>query len=198
MKTPLSAALALISVFAIVHLLGCVPGLMSTKQSGEPAKPTGAESSPPAGKEFDTKNIKAADEKAGQKSAGRAPVAPTPPKKSEAGGQEPEYNPPPPPEKSTIGAIDLAQKDEIKRAALEFAKNVQKVMHVQTCYSKVYGGWYMFLYLKEKGKNIPHQYKWNPNSQEWEFIYALPEVPGDQLQSYLKMKLAGEQCFLLK
>jgi hypothetical protein len=114
--------------------------------------------------------------------------------------QRPPYTPPPPPDrdKGKREAIDLSQKEEINKAALKFAKNIQGVKHVKTCYSKLYGGWYLLLYVA-KGKKISlQQYSWNEKNKEWEIIYHLKELPPEQLEFHLKGEVADERCFILK
>jgi hypothetical protein len=167
-------------------LLGCMPALKSIKPSSE------------AGDDSDLKKprISEAGTETGEGTERSDQSVVTPPQK---------YEPPPPPPDHDItsGAIDLRKKDEINAAALKFAKNASgknlgEVKHVKTCYSKLYGGWYLMLYVK-KGKKIAlQQYSWNDKSREWEIIYYLKEVPPDRLDIHLKGEIADEKCFVLK
>jgi hypothetical protein len=170
----------LILALAAAFIFGCVPGLRSVKPAGETDQAPatgGVEEQAPA-----------APEQAKSGVSEGAPSRPAP------------YKPPPPPEEaqSTLGAIDLRLKDEVNEAALKFAKNVPGVDHVKTCYSKLYGGWYLFLYRK-KGKKISlQQYSWNDKTKEWEIIYQLKELPADRLEYHLKGEVDDEKCFVLK
>ncbi len=92
----------------------------------------------------------------------------------------------------------MRDKEAVNEAALKFAKNLQGVEHIKTCYSRLYGGWYVFFYLK-KGKTVSvQQYSWNPKSQEWEIIYHLKELPPERLEYHLKGEVDDEKCFVLK
>jgi hypothetical protein len=171
---------AVILALAAAFVLGCVPGLKSVKPAGDtdqaPAS-SGVEEGAPA-----------APEQAKKGEGDKAPSAHAP------------YKPPPPPDEAqaALGAIDLRLKDEVNEAALKFAKNVSGVEHVKTCYSKLYGGWYLFLYVK-KGKKISlQQYSWNEKTNEWEIIYQLKELAPDRLEYHLKGEVDDEKCFILK
>ncbi len=94
--------------------------------------------------------------------------------------------------------VDLIEKDEVNRLALEFAKLIPNVKHVKTCFSKLYGGWYMLLYI-QKGKKVAlDQYSWSPVTKEWEIIYRLKEIPAKQLEAHVKGEVGDEKCFVLK
>lgn len=154
--------------------------------------------------------IKSEPQAGADQSAGKATQAQTskpsgpdaPPKKGDSAPPRvaPKYDPPPPPPGETVaeGALDLREKDEINASALQFAKNVKGVKHVKTCYSKLYGGWYLLLYVEKKKKMALHQYSWNDKSKEWEVIYYLKEIPEDQIEHHLKGEVADEKCFVLK
>lgn len=95
-------------------------------------------------------------------------------------------------------AAELRQKDEINAAALQFAKEVPNVKHIKTCFSTVYGGWYLLLYI-EKNKVISlQQYSWEPRTKEWDFVYQLKELPAKQVEFHLKGEVGDEKCFILK
>lgn len=123
------------------------------------------------------------------------------------GGQDPVVQPlPPPPPDFREGAAaatatdppELRQKEEINQAALKFAREIPNVKHIKTCFSKVYGGWYLLLYI-ESGKKISlQQYSWNEKSKEWDVVYHVKEVPEKQLEHHLKGEVGDEKCFILK
>ncbi len=97
------------------------------------------------------------------------------------------------------GGVDQKERAQVNQAALEFVqKNVPDAKHIKTCYSKLYGGWYMLLYL-EKGKKIWMQHwSWNQKSKEWEPVSQNKEISPKQLDFDLKGEVAGEKCFVLK
>lgn len=114
-------------------------------------------------------------------------------------GSEPRYDPPGPPSHEKINGVDPVEKEEVSKAALEFAeKNIPGVKHLKICYSKLYGGWYLLIY-SQKGKKISMQHwSWNQKSREWDIVYHRKEVTPQQLEFDLKGEVAGEKCFLLK
>lgn len=96
------------------------------------------------------------------------------------------------------GAIDLSDKDEVNQHAIEFAKQIPNVKHIKTCFSKLYGGWYMLLYT-QKGKKVAlDQYSWSRATKEWEIVYRLKEIPAKQLEAHVKGEVGDEKCFVLK
>lgn len=183
-KGPMRSARVLLTAgilaLAAAFVLGCVPGIRSVKPTGEtnqaPAS-SGVEEGAPT-----------APEQAKTSEGEQPPSRPVP------------YKPPPPPTEAqgTIGAIDLRLKDEVNEAALKFAKNIPGVEHIKTCYSKLYGGWYLFLYLKRGKKISLQQYSWNEKTKEWEIIYQLKELPPERLEYHLKGEVDDEKCFILK
>jgi hypothetical protein len=109
---------------------------------------------------------------------------------------------PPPPfpdsSKSVASSSDFSQRAEINQSALDFAENVPKVKAVKTCYSKLYGGWNLFLYVV-KGKKIElQQYQWNPKSKEWDIVLRDEKLPQDQIDYHIKSEVNDEKCFVLK
>jgi len=177
---PFFSAFAIL-IIACALLLGCVPGLQSVKSTGEGERKL-AQAEPPA-----PGPLKEPKEQQKGKADTSSPASPV-------------YKPPPPPrdDKAALGSIDLAQKEEVNDQALKFAKNVPGVEHIKTCYSKLYGGWYLFLYLK-KGKKISvQQYSWNPKTKEWDIIYYLKELAPERLEYHLKGEVDDEKCFVLK
>jgi hypothetical protein len=105
----------------------------------------------------------------------------------------PEGEPPP------AGVDNLDQRAEVNQSAIEFAESVPNVKAVKTCFSKLYGGWNLDLFVG-KGKKIDkQQFSWNGKSKEWEPTgLAKKEIPLDQLEYYLNTELADEKCFVLK
>jgi hypothetical protein len=170
-------------VVAAAMLFGCVPGLKSSKTGISPQ-----------------------DSPAGPNTSDQS-VAKTDPSRSPGKDLENFLPPPPPSYKSgeqarglddRVEIPELRQKDEVNEAALKFAKEVPDVKHVKTCFSRVYGGWYLLLYI-EKGKKISlQQYSWNPKSREWEVVYHIKEVPQNQMEFHLKGEVGDEKCFVLK
>lgn len=176
MKAALSF-LAATLILAALLLQGCVPGLQSAKNppdgdaAPQPEQADTAKAPAPSGPGVDQ-------------------AAPSPP---------PDYIPPPPPDREKIveGSVDLRMKDEVNEAAMRFAKEIPNVKYIKTCYSKLYGGWYLMLYLA-KGKKISmEQFSWNGKSKEWE-VAGQFEVPPKQLEYHLKGEVADEKCFRLK
>jgi hypothetical protein len=181
MKAALSF-LAATLILAALLLPGCVPGLQSAKpatQGEPPLAPQGQseQAEPP-------KAPMASDQ-------GADPAAPPPP---------PAYLPPPPPDREKISeaAVDLRMKDEVNEAAMRFIKEMPNVKHAKTCYSKLYGPWYLIVYRQEKKKISVQQYSWNDKSKEWEVTGPPFEVPAKQLDYQLKGEVADEKCFRLK
>jgi hypothetical protein len=148
----------------------CVPGLRSSKPVAQDPKSSGAAQS------------------TGAQDPLIQPLPPPPPdfKESES-RRQPGSDP-----------LELRQKEEINQAALKFAKEIPNVKHIKTCFSKIYGGWYLLLYL-EAGKKISlQQYSWNDKSKEWDVVYHVKEVPAKQLEHHLKGEVGDERCFVLK
>jgi len=180
----MKAALSLLAatlILAALLLLGCVPGLQSAKpptQDEPPLAPQG-------------QSEQAEPPKAPMASDQSADPAATPP--------PPAYLPPSPPDREKISeaVVDLRLKDEVNEAAMRFAKEIPNVKYIKTCFSKLYGGWYLMLYL-EKGKKISlEQFSWNGKSKEWE-VAGRFQVPAKQLDYHLKGEVADEKCFRLK
>lgn len=157
---------------ALVVAYGCVPGLKGSKNQPN------------------TQEIKA------QGPEGQG--GPLSPNRQPAAGPQPQA-PRPGPNTIAEGTSDFLLKDEINRSALEFAgKSVPNLKHVKTCYSQVYGGWNLFVYV-QRGKKISfHQYLWNKESQEWEPNFHQKDLPANQLEFHLKGEVGDEKCFVLK
>jgi len=181
MKTFLSS-LAAILVVASVVMLGCVPAVTNVKPSPEVTQAPDAAAPPPRTE---------------------LPPSPLPMPTSEAGQSQapsPTYRPASATAKDAgpVLAADLRNKEEVNASAMQFAREVPNVKYVKTCYSKLYGGWYLLLYI-EKAKNISlQQYSWNPKAREWEIIYQLKELPSKQVEFHLKGEVGDEKCFVLK
>ena len=179
---------AVLTLIAIT-IVACVPSIKSAKPQAD-GKQASAEPREASGLKKPRLSGEGGDH--GQRAAeGDDPGRPV---------SEPRYEPPPPPDTSSVeaGAIDLRLKEEVNTAALKFAKSVPGVKHVKTCYSKLYGGWYLLLYVQSGNKVSLQQYSWNDKTQEWEVIYYLKEIPEERLEHHLKGEVADEKCFILK
>jgi hypothetical protein len=157
-------------------MFGCVPGLQATKPSTGQAGPSSAKEPVNASGGTD----KTADSK----------LPPPPPnyKPSDTGDKEARFE----------GSDDLSLREEINQSALDFAKNIPHVRHIKTCFSKLYGPWYLILYI-DQGKRVAlQQYSWNPKTKEWEIQFVQKEIPRDQLQFHVKGEVGDEKCSVLK
>ncbi len=172
-----SVALVLVSISLILATFGCTPSLQMTKPSSTespgPEKPASASD----------KSTASASEKPGE-----TQIPPPPP----------DYKPPSLSDGPLEGPPDLSWKDDINAAALEFAKNFRNVKHVKTCFSKLYGGWYLILYIEKAKKVGLHMYSWDAKSREWEPSFQQEEIPPKQLEFQVKGEVEGEKCFVLK
>lgn len=180
MKTHQVSALAALAVSATVLIVGCTAGMKSLVSPSAPDQPS---------------NIAAAPGREG-------PTAPRPVPEGRS-GPRPEYAPPQPPDQSQQSpTVNLSEKEELAQAGLKFAGNVPGVKHVKTCYSRLTGLWYLFLYVP-KGKRISiQQWAWNTRTKEWEMIPSDrskgDEIEADKLEYHLKSELPDEKCFPLK
>jgi len=174
-----SAVLAAVCVSLSLAMSGCTPSLQMTK-------PPSPEVSASDGKNGTSAESPTASPKPEQTPENQLPPPP------------PDYQPPSLSEGLLEGPPDLSWKDEINASALEFAKNIPGVKHVKTCYSKLYGPWYLILYVEKNKKIGLQQYSWNARSKEWEISYQLKELPAKQLEYHLKGEVADEKCFVLK
>jgi hypothetical protein len=194
MKTVTLRLTAVIFITAAALTAGCVAGTRSTRTASDQGTPAPAAGAPIAAGPSTTAPPKAAP----------TPQAPAPGDKTapdKGKKATPEYAPPPPPESSAEkAAMDSGLKEEVNEAALEFAKSLPGVKHIKTCYSKLYGGWYLFIYTeKEKGKKYSlYQYSWDRKAKEWLVIYHLKELPPERLEFHLKGEVDDEKCFVLK
>ncbi len=178
MKAALTLSIA-VCVSLFLAMSGCMPSLQMSKPSSPEVSGSEAKNGPSA--ESPT---------GAAKPDGTAePQLPPPP---------PDYKPPSLSEGLLEGPPDLSWKDEINASALEFAKNIPNVKHVKTCYSKLYGPWYLILYIEKAKKISLQQYSWNAKSKEWEPSFQLKELPAKQLEYHLKGEVADEKCFVLK
>jgi hypothetical protein len=101
-------------------------------------------------------------------------------------------------EQPTVDGPDPNEREEVNRAALEFAAEQRKVQHVKTCYSKIFGGWYMLIFM-EDGKNVSMtNYSWDPKDKIWKTAAPAQKVTPDQVKFELEGDLAGEYCTKLK
>ncbi len=164
------------ALIGITCLSGCVAGIFSSKPSSGSGQGKGYQGSKdPASRSDKTGGLK-------------KPRIPPPP------GSEPA----PPPETGEPNSIDPRKKEEINASALEFAANIDGVLHVKTCYSKIFNQWYLLLYLKKGEKVNMEQYVWNNNTTEWEIYYKIDDLSEDKLKYLLKSEFLDEKCFILK
>jgi hypothetical protein len=172
----LAATLALAALF----IEGCVPGFRAAKHLPELGENARSESA-------STTDAGAPQKPAlGESETGAVAGAP-----QEKSRTVPRRAPPATPR-------ELREKDEINHSALEFAKAIPDVLHVKTCFSRIFGGWYLHLYMK-KGKKISLQhYTWNPTTREWEVSLAVKELPVEDLERHLRSEVEDEVCTVLK
>ncbi|MBI5250790.1 MAG: hypothetical protein HY912_14965 [Desulfomonile tiedjei] len=163
------------AALALVVAYGCVPGLKSSKN-------------PPGVRDLKAQGV--------PDQSNSVP----PPSPAQRPNVSPDGNPPSArAEKTVESSMDFRLKDEINRSAMEFAeKNVPNVKHIKTCYSQIYGGWYLILYVQKGKRTSLEQYLWNKDFQQWEVIYQLKELPAKQLEFHLKGEVGDEKCFVLK
>jgi len=182
MKVSQRFSIAIVLTVVTALIFGCASALKSTKPSAETEQASKGVASPDTHK------------------SGEAPPATEEKREPSPIPPPPKYEPPPPPDgkKALTGAIDLRKKEIVNASALKFAKNIKGVKHIKTCFSKLYGGWYLLLYVEKKKKIALQQYVWNEKSKEWEVIYYHKELPPDTLDFHLKGEVADEKCFLLK
>ena len=195
---PLSIGFVLVITAALLY--GCVGIFPLTKKpSDTPSTPSEKES---------LQKAEITEDKTEKPPAGELPPPPKRRPKSRSAeddllpvpGDKSKYDPPPPPpaDKSVVTALALRDKDEINRSALQFAKNFKNVEHVRTCYSKLFGGWYVLMYVKNKNKYDLNQYSWNSKTKEWELMYINKNITVKKLEYLLKSEVVDEKCFLLK
>ncbi|MGC8659115.1 MAG: hypothetical protein ACP5U1_08575 [Desulfomonilaceae bacterium] len=169
---------------AVLIVIGCVSALKSAKPQPEPAAKDQAKSA--AGQPRPAETAKQPMDEELKKL-----LAPPPP---------PQYSPPPPTDAAAAAksVVDPVEKEQVSRSALSFASHMKNVKHVKVCYSKLYGGWYLMLYLARGKKTSLDQYSWNKKSQEWEIVFHLKEIPQKQVEYHLKGEVGDEKCFVLK
>lgn len=173
-----------LSCAAVLTLIGCVSALKSAKpQQDTTAKEADKTSTEQA--KVDQAIKKPTDEEV------KKLLAPPPP---------PQYTQPPGGDLkgAAESAVDPVEKEEVSQAALEFAGHMKNVIHVKICFSKLYGGWYLMLYLQKGKKTALDQYSWNRKAREWEIVYHLKEIPKKQVDFHLKGEVGDEKCFVLK
>ena len=169
---------------AVLIVIGGVSALKSAKPSAVPAAKDQAKSSAGQPKQAETAK-QPMDEELKRLLTPPPPPQATPP----AGGDV------------TVAAksvVDPMEKEQVSRAALDFASHMKNVKHVKVCYSKLYGGWYLMLYVSRGKKTSLDQYSWNRKSQEWEIVFHLKEIPQKQVEFHLKGEVGDEKCFVLR
>jgi hypothetical protein len=178
----LLTVLAVTVAILLAGILGCVPGIKSTKPTSD------------------------SDLKSVDKTAEYSSEETSKPKKLTQEDLEKMLPPPPPSYKKNgdgnkalpVGPKEMLLKEEINASALEFAKQIPGVIHVKTCFSKVFGGWYLHLYVK-KGKKISLQhYTWNAVTKEWDVSLSVKELPLENLEHHVKGEVGDEKCTVLK
>lgn len=181
MKAVLSA-LVLLSFLCTVLVMGCIPGLRSTKLGSPSETSADAKSSPGPSASAKTPAVP-------NKELDSLLATPLPPDRAATG---------PGNKRPLIRPSDLSDKDEVSRAALVLAQGIKEVKHIKSCYSKASGGWFLLLYV-QRGKKISEQeYSWNKETREWEIYAHRKDLPAQQLDIYLKSELPDEKCFLLR
>jgi len=190
----LLAVLAVALMFPLAAIPGCAPWFQTTKPSESLVKAPGGEHSDwgPA----------APSDKRLEDSAGSSQSGKLSPDELE------KMLPPPPPSYKRDSAQatralpaspkELIEKEKINASGLEFAKGIPNVKHIKTCFSRMFGGWYLHLYVT-KGKKVALQhYTWNPGSREWDVSMAVKELPLENLERHLRQEVGDEQCTVLK
>ncbi|MGO9119654.1 MAG: hypothetical protein ACLQPD_18840 [Desulfomonilaceae bacterium] len=177
MKTA-STLLVAVCVGLVLAVSACMPSLQMSKPSSPEVSGSDAKNESSAESPTAAKPERPAD----------AQLPPAPP----------DYKPPSLSEGLLEGPPDLSWKDEINASALEFGKSIPNVKHVKTCFSKLYGGWYLILYTEKAKKIGLEQYSWNAKSKEWEPSFQLKEIPAKELEYHLKGEVDDEKCFVLK
>lgn len=168
---------------AATIILGCTPFLKSSK--------------PEVSQEESVTEQPSSDQEIRREEPSRPPVArpegERPPGPGSLVGRQDLGKPAPP-----ASTTEVMEKEEINRAALEFAKEIPDVLHVKTCYSKIFGGWYLDLFLKKGKKKALQHYTWNPATKEWEVSLPVKELTDENLDFHLKGQVGDEKCTVLK
>jgi hypothetical protein len=167
------------TILAAAVTAACVPALTSLKSAQEPGRT------------------------AGQKTNADAAKLGASAKGSEARTKDPAGKEIPAPplaidDKSAGPASDMSLRQEVNQAALEFAENIPHMKVVKTCYSKLYGGWNLFLYVARGKKISLQQFQWMPKTKEWEPTMQHKDIPEEQLKYHIKTEVGDEKCFVLK
>ncbi|MEW6140720.1 MAG: hypothetical protein AB1733_21060 [Thermodesulfobacteriota bacterium] len=182
MKTISRFSIFLIAIAATLAV-GCAPALKSAKLDA-PSDQGPAEQSAPATGTEPSQPLPPVS----QIEKPRPPLATGP-------SQQPGLGKPAPP--ATPG--ESLEREEVNKAALEFAKGIPEVLHIKTCFSKMFGGWYLDLFIKKTKKTAAIQnYAWNPTTREWEVSVKAKEIPLNEVENYLKGQVGDEKCSILK
>lgn len=170
------------TILAAALTAACVPALTSPKQSQVPGQAAGQKKAADAPKQAASAKAPGA----GSKDATPAEVPLLPLPGVDKSGSSNELN----------------SRQEVNQAALEFTanQNIPNVRGVKTCYSKLDGGWSLYIYVAKGKKAAYHQFLWNPKGKEWEPIPAMDqkEIPADQLKYYFESQVNNETCSVLK
>lgn len=190
----LLAILAVALMLPLAAIPGCAPGIKATKPSANAEKAPSPE----------TEDVQKLGPAAPGDKGTEAPAVPSQPGKLSPEELEKMLPPPPPSYKrKTAEALpaspkELLEKEEINASALQFAKEIPDVKHIKTCFSKMFGGWYLHLYVTKGKKPYLQHYSWNPVTREWEVSMAMKDLPVDNVESHLKQEVGDEQCTVLK
>ncbi len=193
----LLAILAVALMFPFATIPGCAPWIKATKKDASSEQRPEAEMEEDANWSGDFPRGKRAKDSAGGDQA----------RKLSPEELEKMLPPPPPSYKGESGEArralpaspkELLEKEEINASALEFAKGIPNVKHVKTCFSKMFGGWYLHLYVTKGKKMTLQHYTWNTVTREWDVSMAVKELPLENLEYHLKGEVGDEQCTVLK
>lgn len=179
----LPSLLVMAAAIAATIILGCTSALKSSRpevpqEESVPEQP----SSEQAGRADEPSTSPVA-----RPEGERLPAPPSPVGRQDLGKPAPPATP-----------TESIERQEINRAALEFAKEMPDVLHVKTCYSKIFGGWYLDLFLKKGKKKALQHYTWNPSTKEWEVSLPVKELTDENLDFHLKGQVGDEKCTVLK
>ncbi|MBI5572845.1 MAG: hypothetical protein HY914_23075 [Desulfomonile tiedjei] len=170
------------ALLAAALLSSCIPGLRSSRTAPEPGSPMPLRpGQPPVDASKALKPLEKPT--AGAQTAAQSDLK-SPPLPDE--------------EKVLAGRPGLHQRSEINQAALDFAQNYPHVKYVKTCFSKLYGGWYLILYVARGKKTDLQQFSWNDTSKEWEPVFRQENLPKEQIEYHVKGEVGDEKCFVLK
>ena len=109
-----------------------------------------------------------------------------------------QYEPPPPANMEVAEKYYLQDKDDMECSSLQLAAKFDDVLHVKTCYSKMFGGWYSLIYHKKNGTIQLSQFAWVKKSKKWKLMYINKNISEKQLETLLTVPVADEICSTLR